>query len=270
MNYSDFLGGAFRIPHDRPPRRLLVFTAYLDESGQEQRENYMFVAGYVGDERAWARVAEPWLAAIHPRKHLHMKNLRFARESERKMLIRAASVSKECGLTPVLGGVRGGDYMDLIAGTEDERKLAGYVTCCFALIINTVRNIPKNERLEIVFQRQDRYWPLVEVAIAAIAQSRYWPEMLTTDGRSKIATWRLAPQGEEEGLTELADCFSYSLFQAWRDKSSRRSQWCKPILDAHEEGYGRILKREEIRGIVQDTLMVRILADARKLWKAQG
>jgi hypothetical protein len=244
MNYSDFLGGAFRIPHDRPPRRLLVFTAYLDESGQEQRENYMFVAGYVGDERAWARVAEPWLAAIHPRKHLHMKNLRFARESERKMLIRAASVSKECGLTPVLGGVRGGDYMDLIAGTEDERKLAGYVTCCFALIINTVRNIPKNERLEIVFQRQDRYWPLVEVAIA--------------------------PQGEEEGLTELADCFSYSLFQAWRDKSSRRSQWCKPILDAHEEGYGRILKREEIRGIVQDTLMVRILADARKLWKAQG
>jgi hypothetical protein len=109
--YSDFLGGAFRIPHDRPPRHLLVLTAYIDESGQEQREDFMFVAGYMGNEQAWRRVEEAWPSAIAPRKHLHMNRLKFRSETDRAMILRVAAVSKECGLTPIFGGVRQADYI---------------------------------------------------------------------------------------------------------------------------------------------------------------
>jgi hypothetical protein len=267
VEYSEFLGGAFRIPHNKPPRWLLMFTAYVDESGQEQQENWMFVAGYVGHEDAWRKVEPLWLTAIAPRKHLHMKRLRFERESERLMLQRVASVPRECGLTPIFGGVRQADYKDLITGTSEERRLAGYLVCCFPLIINTLRNIPKNERLEIVFERQDRYWPLADLAVSTIANVGYLPDIMLADGRPKLANWRAAPQSAEEGLTELADAFAYSLLQVWRDKTSRRAQWCQPILDAHDGGYGQIFKRREIRPMIQSAQMLRLLGDAWKLWK---
>jgi hypothetical protein len=268
--YSDFLGGAFRIPFGHPPKWLLMLTAFVDETTQEQREGFMFVAGYVGDEPAWRRVEKCWLAAIAPRDHLHMNRLRFARESERQMLLRVAAISKECGLTPIFGGVRQADYLDLVEGSEEERRLAGYLICVFPLIIGTLRNIPKNERLEITFSRQDRYWPLAELAVATIAKARYYPPILMSDGRPKLAHWHAAPQQSEEALTEIADAFCYALLQAWRDKKSRRAQWCKPILDAHDGGYGQIFKGSEIRPLIQSTLMVRLLGQARELWKAGG
>jgi hypothetical protein len=230
----------------------------------------MFVAGYLGDEQAWRHVEALWPSAIDPRKHLHMNRLRFSRESEREMLLRVAAVSKECGLTPIFGGVRQSDYFDLVEGTEAERRLAGYLICCFPLIIHTLRNIPENERLELVCGRQDRYWPLADLAIATIAQARYYPDILMSDGRHKLANWRTAPQGPEEGLTEIADSFCYALLQAYRDKTSLRAQWCQPILDAHEGGYGQVFKKDEIRSLIKDTLMVQLFRDAKKLWKARG
>ena len=268
--YSEFLGGAFRLPFSSPPRNLFVLTAYVDESGQQQQQDFMFVAGYVGDEAAWRRVEAAWPSAIAPREHLHMKRLRFERESEREMIVRVAAISRDCGLIPIFSGVRQADYSDLIRGTEEERRLAGYLICCFPLIIHTLRNIPKNERLELVCGRQDKYWPLADLAIAAIAKARYYPDILMDDGRHKLATWRAAPQGPEEGLTEIADAFCYALTQAYRDKTSLRAQWCQPILDAHEGGYGQIFKRDEIRSLIEDTLMVQLFRDAKKLWKARG
>jgi hypothetical protein len=174
------------------------------------------------------------------------------------------------GLTPIFGGVRQADYIDLVEGTAEERRLAGFLICCFPLIISTLRNIPKDERLEIVFGRQDVYWPLADIAIATIAQARYYPEILMSDGRHKLANWRSAPQQPEDGLTEIADSFCYALLQAYRNKTSLRARWCQPILDAHDGGYGQIFKKSEIRPLIEKTLMVRLLADAQKLWKARG
>jgi hypothetical protein len=77
----------FRVPHDARPRWLLVFTAYLDESGQEQ-DDWMFVAGFFGPDDAWKNISKPWLEAIAPRKHLHVKKQRFNKDSVRKMLER--------------------------------------------------------------------------------------------------------------------------------------------------------------------------------------
>jgi hypothetical protein len=103
-----------------------VFTAYLDESGQEQHD-WMFIAGYVGDEDAWAKFPELWAKALGPqRTHLHMKSLRFSKPREQKMLARAALVPKPCGLTPILATARLKDYADMLTsegGQPDSRGL---------------------------------------------------------------------------------------------------------------------------------------------------
>ncbi len=93
--WDDVLDLAFRIPHDASPRWLLMITAYVDETGQEQTD-WMCVAGFMGDDKAWKKFRPEWKAAIFPRQHLHMKKLRFNRDSQRKMLKRAALVSKSC------------------------------------------------------------------------------------------------------------------------------------------------------------------------------
>jgi hypothetical protein len=84
-----------------------VLTAYLDESGQEQ-DDWMFIAGYMGDDAAWQKLPELWAKAIGPqRQHLHMKELRFTKLAVQKMLARAALVPKkmrtnsDCGWGPL-------------------------------------------------------------------------------------------------------------------------------------------------------------------------
>jgi hypothetical protein len=63
-----------------------MLTAYVDESGQEQ-DDWMFIAGFCGSEDAGARVAGEWPKAIGPqRKSLHLNNLRFKHEREKRLL----------------------------------------------------------------------------------------------------------------------------------------------------------------------------------------
>ena len=139
----------FRIPQSFIPQEALVLTAYCDETGQEQND-WMFVSGFYGNADAWKNVAQAWPQAIGPnRKNLHMANLRFKRESERKMLERAASVPDACGLVPMVGGVRTGDYLDLLQGTPDQKHVNGYVVCIWAMLFDTLRGLPDDERLEL-------------------------------------------------------------------------------------------------------------------------
>lgn len=112
------------------PRALLVLTAYLDETGQEQ-DDWMFIAGFMGDDVAWREFPDLWAEAIGPqRKHLHMKSLRFSKMPVKKMLERAALVPKECGLIPILAGARLRDYADMLHQEEDSVIHAAYMMCC--------------------------------------------------------------------------------------------------------------------------------------------
>jgi hypothetical protein len=243
-----------------------VLTEFVDESGQEQQDNWMFVAGYVGNKEQWEDVERKWPLAIAPRPHLHMKRLRFARESERQMLMRVADVVKSSGIHPILGGIRQADYLPAFRGTEEERMLNGYVACCFAFVVNTLRNIPADERLEVVFEQQDRYERLAHAAMGAIASATYVAEMCLSDGRSKLANWRFVHK-DAEPLTEIADAFSYSLYQAWNAQGSIRAEWCKPILDAgDQDAYGAMLKGETMRMIGGlGTTLDRVMKDARRI-----
>jgi hypothetical protein len=245
------LDAAFRIPHDNPPRFLLVLTAYLDESGQEQ-DDWMFIAGYMGTDEAWKKFPGLWAEAIGPqRSHLHMKDLRFTKLAVQKMLAKAALVPKKCGLIPIAAGVRLKDYVDLLLDEKDAQLHAAYMQCCRAVSIFAMRALPENERLEIVFERQDQYGWLAEMEFHRIASTMEHPVLLMADGKtSKLASWRFNEK-KDTVLCEPADYLSYALLQHARNKSSLKSRWTYPIIAADpESGAAALLNRKHVKDII--------------------
>jgi hypothetical protein len=235
-----------------------MLTACLDESGHETKD-WQFVAGFLGNEDQWKKFVPLWQAALGPqRKRLHMAELRWNKEYTRQLLERLGPVPDQCGLVPVVGGVRVSDYEDLVAGSISEKLLKGYMACVYPLVLNVLRTVPSNERLELVFEDQKEYAPYTNTLLSAITgiadKSDKKPDwMLTADGLPKLAKWSFVPK-DSTILTDPADYFSYGLLQAWRDKNSKRTRWCQPILNSGKgEGVGRIMRREEIRKVIKTT-----------------
>ena len=68
------------------------------------------------------------------------------------------------------------------------------------------------------------------------------------DGRGKLANRRFIRKqsaldgSAETSLTEPGDYLAYAFRQMWRDPTSKKSQWCKPMLAAHNfEGVGTLM-----------------------------
>jgi len=225
-----------------------MLSAYLDESGHETKD-WMFVAGFLGDRSQWEQLAPLWSKALGQRERLHMKGLRWNQERTRQLLERLGPIPDKCGLKPVVGGVRVKDYEDLLSGTPAQKLLKGYIVCIYPLVINVLRAIPRNERLEIVFEQQHEYQPYTEFALAAIVSLRdRQPDwFLTDDGQAKLAKWSFVPK-DSTIFTEPADYFVYALRQLYQNRKSKKTEWCRPILNsAHGEGFGAIMSRKQIR-----------------------
>jgi hypothetical protein len=241
------LDAAFRIPHDNPPRFLLMMTVFLDESGQEQ-DDWMFIAGYMGTDEAWRKFPDLWSKAIGPqRQHLHMTDLRFTKLAVQRMLARAARVPKQCGLIPIAAGVRLKDYADLINFDIESILPAPYIECCKAVTIFAMRALPLGERLEVVFERQDEYAWLAEMEFDEIASTVAHPELLMEDGKtSKLANWRYIAKNQTV-LCEPADYLAYALLQHSRNKNSVKSRWTYPIIAADPaSGAAALLGRKQV------------------------
>ena len=207
----------------------------------------------MGNDEQWKRFHCAWTEAIHPRNRLHLRRLKFKSDRDRQMLERAAVVPKNCGLTPTFGGLKKRDYRDIVFGTAEEAVMNGYTMCCYAMVFNALRVIPDDDRLEVVFEcpSQKNFQVYVAAAMQVISETDN-PELLMKDGHSKLASWRFVPAGSTI-LTDAADYFAYALFQEWKDPKSKRSLWCKPILNAHENrGIGFIWKRQQIRDVMVD------------------
>ena len=263
---DNVLDAAFRIPHDNLPMFLFVLTAYLDESGQEQ-DDWMFIAGYMGTDEAWEKFPGLWAEAIGPqRKNLHMKELRFTKLAVQKMLAKAALVPKKCGLIPIAAGVRLKDYADLLLEEKDILLHAAYMQCCRAVTIFAMRSLPENERLEIVFERQDQYGWLAEMEFHKIASTVEHPQLLMADGKtSKLASWRFIEK-KDTVLCEPADYLAYTLLQHARNKNSIKSRWTYPLIAADpKSGAAALLNREHVKGIIIGEKKQTILAMLEKV-----
>lgn len=232
-----------------------MLTMYLDETGHETK-GWMFVAGFLGNDEQWRALASLWKAALgRQRKHLHVKELRFKKERDKKLLSALGPIPEQCRLRPVLGGVRYQDYEDLVTGTAAQRLLKGYIACLYPVVINALRVVPRDETLHIIFERQDEYQRHTEHMLSALSQIRHHSKglFLTQDGSPRIAKWSFVPK-DSTVLTEPADYFAYALLQHYRNRDSVRSKWCEPILKSgNGEGIGAIMTRQQIRTVVQGT-----------------
>ena len=145
-----------------------MITAYLDESGHETKE-WMFVAGFFGNGNQWNELIPLWKKALgRQRKNLHMTDLRWTGHRTKTLLSRLGPIPYKCKLQPVLAGVRTRDYEDLIDGTPAEKLLKGYLVCVIPMVVQLLRSIPRNERLELVFEQQSEYEPYAHTALASL------------------------------------------------------------------------------------------------------
>jgi hypothetical protein len=168
------------------------------------------------------------------------------------VLNRLGPIPHQCGLQPLLGGVRVSDYEDLVKGAIEEKLIAGYMAALYPLVIQMLKVVPDNERVEIVFEAQDRYEPLVNVMLSNLA--RCDPQFFTKDGIPKLANWKFVPK-DSTVLTQPSDYFAYAVTQIYRDKRSEKSKLCMPICPKGDqsEAVGAVMTRNQVRGIIQIT-----------------
>jgi hypothetical protein len=239
-----------------------VLTAYLDESGQESNA-YVFIAGFLGNDDQWKKLAADWKVGLGKRKGLHMKKLRWAYPKKiEKLLNRLGPIPHQCELTPLLGGVRVSDYADLVEGTIHKKLIAGYMAALYPLVIQMLKIVPSDDRVEIVFEAQDQYEPHVNIMLSSLAKCD--PQFLTTEGLPKLANWKFVPK-DRTLLTQPADYFAYAVTQIYRDKNSEKTKLCMPICPDGEnsEAIGAVMKRNQVRGVVQVT---QALLRLQKTW----
>jgi uncharacterized protein DUF3800 len=224
-----------------------MMKAYLDESGHESK-GHVFLAGHIGTDEQWAAFEPEWKKALGNEPNLHMKKLRWDKDNTRILLARLGPIPTQCGLTRVLGGVKVSDYEDLLIGTDAEKLLKGYYNALYAVVVNILRWIPKDETLELVFEQQEEYERNVHLILLTLPPQAF---LTTSDGKPKLAKWSFVPK-DSTILLQQADYLAYGLLQLYRDKNSRKTQWCKPILGDFE-GIGEIMKRDQIRWAVMNT-----------------
>ena len=156
----------------------------------------------------------------------------------------------------VLGGVKVADYADLVSGTPAEIPLKGYVVALFPLIMTVLGAIPENETVEFVFEEQRQYQDLTSLVFETInnlpikeGEALGLPVSMFfgPDGKTKITKWRQVPK-DSTVLAEPADYLVFALTQFYRNRHSKKSRWCMPIIgDKKAEAIGHILTREEAR-----------------------
>ena len=240
-----------------------MIRAYIDESGHESK-GWMFLAGYMGNEDQWGRFEDQWRVGLgRQRQSLHMTNLRWNKNYTKCLLERLGPIPEACGLIPILSGVRYGDYQDLVRGTPAEKLLKGWLACLFPLVLQTLRIVPENERLELIFEEQREYQFHANMALScelSIPNQR-WKR--TKDGRPKIAKWNFVPKGRTI-RTDPADYLAFALHEVWTNKHSKKSDWCRPILKSGN-GIGKIYKQQEVRAVISGTLLLAAFRETASL-----
>lgn len=221
----------------------------------------MFLAGYVGGDDAWTSLSAAWPSAIAPHKALHLKKLRFGEDRHKALLERAGAVPSSCGLIPIMAGVRMNDYADLIQGGRDAKLLSGWVLCCFAMLMNSLRAIPGDERLEIVFEQQAEYEPFANIACSTVCGLTTDPSLQFADGTSRLANWRFVPKGETI-LTQPADYLAFALFQMFRDETHVKSLMTRPIIPSRSAG--AMLHRTQVRKLISDSVVSSLLRQTKE------
>lgn len=125
-----------------------MLYAYCDESGHERQNQYMFLAGFLGDEEQWSLACRKWKEAGGG-QGFHTTNVLRTKRAEPRLAF-LGSVPVFCGLRPIISGVRVSDYWDLVEGTRFEKRAKGWCTALYPLVLETLLYIPSDQRVEFI------------------------------------------------------------------------------------------------------------------------
>jgi hypothetical protein len=244
--------GIYDTPHDNPPRWAVMLSAYVDESGQ-QAKGLVIVAGFIGDKAAWEKCAIAWRDGLSAtrRDSLHVVDLRFKREREKRLLERLGPIPKNCGLIPVSGSVNVSDYYDLVEESPSQIHASGYSMAIIPLILAIQSVIPENESYEVIFEEQTAlgFYRDKLLQMISLIMDRD-PQIKSGAKRKQLVSWRTMTKGQTH-LFEPADYLSYHLAHHAAAPESVRAQWTRPIL-----GSGKVHIKHLTREFTRDLFSI--------------
>lgn len=219
-----------------------MLTGYFDEG-------FVSVAGFIGTAAQWTDFVPMWKKALGQRQRLHMRQLRWKKDSTRRLLARLGPIPAACGLEGARGVVRVSDYYDLVAGTDDEVICTGYVACLIPMLTQLMRGTPKDERVELFFEEQRQYAEMIALTMNFFTWRDHRTYLYTDDGLPRLARWGFVPKGTTI-MTDPADYLAFALREAHTSPRSQKAMWCQPIFSSGS-GLGMTLTREQTRRIVR-------------------
>jgi hypothetical protein len=234
------IDGLCESPHDNPPKWACMLTAYFDESF-ESEDGFTVLAGFVGKKKQWKNCAEAWRDALPPeRPHLHMKDFRWkvGKDKNKDLLEKMAKVPHEAGLQPVFGAVRVSDYIHLVEHYQEKKLTDGYLVSIFAALTPLLLELPKGERVEVLFEEQRKYAEVREWALGVISRTHS-----RVDGKRRLVKWSSVPKSS---LLEPCDYLAYALMQSFVNPDSTRSRLCSPILNMGKKRIGGRASKDQV------------------------
>jgi hypothetical protein len=217
-----------------------MLTAYMDESGSEKSLDWCVVAGFIGSDEQWIRLAEQWKLGLGNRKALHMHDLRWSKgralQRTGKLLTALGPIPERCGLRRIFGVVRYSDYVSLITGKIRQLLTSPYLVAIHPIIFNTMRYF-SNEKIKFVFEQQDRYSPFKDLAV------NFYSDVFP----ARLVGVEYVPKNSAS-LLQPADYLAFEILQMKRDPVSIKSKLGESIL-GNREMIGADLDKDTIRQI---------------------
>jgi hypothetical protein len=231
------------VTHDHPKERCIpVLTAYCDESGIHD-DDWCVVAGFIGTDEQWKRLAVEWKAALGKKRSLHMRDLRWAKPQRfENLLFALGPIPGKCGLQRIWGGIRRRDYVALFdTERQNDDVIQPYMMAQAYCMCRVMANVSQNETVHLVFSRQDVYSALT-----------LYPETLSQLITPERVIITYLPEGHTL-LTEPADYLAFAVRHYKIDSQSVKSKACRSIL-GDLSGWGALPEKKDIIEMYQNTV----------------
>ena len=226
--------------HRADPRRLriLMLTAYFDESGIHEGNHLCIVAGYVGNDAQWEGFISEWIPALGRRKNLHMKKIRNFKRAAR-LLDKLGPIPERHHLQRIVGGIRWRDYNEIVKGPLLGRTNP-YMHAAGICIASALAYIPRSEEIAIVFSAQDLYQSQMEAVDRVLFRG------LKRDSRLKSVTFS---SPESTVCFDPADYLAFEVREFNKSSDSEKARAGISIL-GNGKAVGGIYTPERLREIV--------------------
>jgi hypothetical protein len=219
--------------------KLMVLTAYFDESGTHEGDHLCVVAGFVGTEDQWKRFIPDWEKSLRPKKHLHMTDLRWNSGKQRiaKLLQRLGPIPDRNNLNRVAGGVWQKDYRELVKGRVQSIFVHPYVCAALLCVNGALECLDSSDRIAFVFEYHERYKPCLDALYEVVF--KFDPRI------SGIAMLRKC----ESICFEPSDYLAFQIREWMTDKESPKAKLGMSILGSGDVG-GDIVKRKQLADLI--------------------